>query len=69
MALKALRDRTIVAGHGEVLQKSTTVAIMFPSLHGRFGPLMQQTSYRLPQAAPLSHSPSLTDAKNPFSGN
>ncbi|KAJ8436743.1 hypothetical protein Cgig2_009717 [Carnegiea gigantea] len=69
MALKALRDRTIVAGHGEVLQKSTTVAMMFPFLHGRFGPLMQQTSYRLPQAAPLSHSPSLTDAKNPFSGN
>ncbi|PKI75677.1 hypothetical protein CRG98_003937, partial [Punica granatum] len=69
IALKALLDRRRVAGHGLVRHKSTTFTAMKPSLHGLLWPLMHLIRYLLPQAAPLSHNPSLAATKKPPSGN
>lgn len=69
MAEKASFDKTIVEGHGLLEQKSTTLTSMVPSLHGLLFPLKHLSLYRLPHAAPLSHSPSLTDTNKFPNGN
>ncbi|GKV28165.1 hypothetical protein SLEP1_g37251 [Rubroshorea leprosula] len=57
----------MVEGHGVVGQKSTTFTSIVLCLQGLFGPLRHLTLYLRPQAAPLSHNPSLT-AANRFPG-
>ncbi|GLT71718.1 hypothetical protein SLA2020_437160 [Shorea laevis] len=66
-AAKDSFERTMVDGHGVMGQKSTTFTSMVLCLQGLFGPLKHLTLYLLPQAAPLSHKPSLT-ATNRFPG-
>ncbi|KAL5698047.1 hypothetical protein ACHQM5_029134 [Ranunculus cassubicifolius] len=66
-AAKASLDIITVAGHGLAEQTSITPTSIVPSLHGLFDPLKHLNLYLLPQAAPLSHNPSLT-ATNMFPG-
>lgn len=69
IAEKASPDMRIVEGHGLFGQKSITLTstVVVISLHGLLLPLKHLNLYRLPHAAPLSHSPSPT-ATNKFPG-
>lgn len=69
IAAKAPFDMRRVAGHGLFEQKSTTITSIVPPLHGLLLPLKHLSLYRLPQAAPLSHNPSLTATKKLSGGN
>lgn len=68
MAAKASVDMAMVEGQGDLRQRSTTfTSTVAPPLQGFLWPLRHLSLYRLPQAAPLSHNPSLT-ATNRFPG-
>lgn len=71
MAVKASLDMRSVLGQGDLAQKSTTLTstLALGFLHGLFLPLTHLILYLLPQAAPLSHNPSLTDTNRFPGGN